>query len=703
MPSGTAQRSRQGGRASPTVLIATLGRGSVDDLGAVNGGSCWSATSTVRGRATACIDPKQCSPRCRADSNNIGDARRRADGVPDRQDVQYSFGRTARRSCGPRSRFRTLTRCSLVRKSIDEIREPSRRFGTPSRSRALVAIMLTMLLAIPLAGTLVSRLQRLRQAALQLAIGGNVANIPGRPRPRRGRRPGALVLDHAAAAAPAGGGSPRLCRDRVARAAHAAGLARGHARAAGRRPPGRAPGSGGRGSAARSRTRAVAPARRLAADLLDLSRIDAEVSLRSEPIELGELGRAVMAEFELPSAGRGVTVSARRRRRARPGRWPTPAASRGSCASCSTTRCAWRREAARSRCRAFSSPEPTLIVSDQGPGVAQEERALIFERFKRGRETGGEAGFGLGLAIGRELAQRMGGSLVLTDTERSGRDLHAAACSRPRRPPRIAWPARPASDGRAADGRPSLGFVEYGRAQSLMLATPRSSASRAGSATLLPAIIGLESMGVPSPGETALVAAAVLASQGHLNIWLVILIGASLGDRRRQHRLPARPQARPRGARQLGARSTSSARRVIEVGDRYFKRHGAKTVFIGRWIAWIRFATAWLAGINHMPFRVFFPWNAAGGITWAITYGLLGYFGGQAVDQRRRARRDRRRDRAGAGDRRRLRGGQGAGAAAGAVRSGAALRTQGPQDRRSQPVIRRERSACWWSSGTTSR
>jgi len=50
---------------------------------------------------------------------------------------------------------------------------------------------------------------------------------------------------------------------------------------------------------------------------------------------------------------------------------------------------------------------------------------------------------------------------------------------------------------------------------------------------LLPAIIGLESMGIPSPGETALVAAAVLASQGKLEIWLVILIGvcsAIVGD-----------------------------------------------------------------------------------------------------------------------------------------------------------------------------
>lgn len=146
----------------------------------------------------------------------------------------------------------------------------------------------------------------------------------------------------------------------------------------------------------------------------------------------------------------------------------------------------------------------------------------------------------------------------------------------------------------------------------------------------LPAIIGLESMGVPSPGETALVAAAVLAGQGHLKIWLVILIGATsaiLGDN------VGYLLGRRLGREVLISRGPfhEQRARVVAVGDRYFKRHGAKTVFIGRWIAWIRFATAWLAGINHMPFRVFFPWNAFGGITWAVTYGLLGYYGGQAV------------------------------------------------------------------------
>lgn len=147
---------------------------------------------------------------------------------------------------------------------------------------------------------------------------------------------------------------------------------------------------------------------------------------------------------------------------------------------------------------------------------------------------------------------------------------------------------------------------------------------------LLPAIIGLESMGVPSPGETALVAAAVLASQGHLKIWLVILIGAAsaiLGDNM------GYLLGRRLGREVLVSRGPfhEQRARVVEVGDRYFKRHGAKTVFIGRWIAWIRFATAWLAGINGMPFRTFFPWNAFGGVTWAVTYGLLGYYGGQAV------------------------------------------------------------------------
>jgi membrane protein DedA with SNARE-associated domain len=69
---------------------------------------------------------------------------------------------------------------------------------------------------------------------------------------------------------------------------------------------------------------------------------------------------------------------------------------------------------------------------------------------------------------------------------------------------------------------------------------------------------------------------------------------------------------------------------AVRAGDRFFARHGPKAVFLARWIALVRFAAAWLAGINRMPFRLFFFWNALGGISWGVTYGLVGYYAGEA-------------------------------------------------------------------------
>jgi signal transduction histidine kinase len=158
---------------------------------------------------------------------------------------------------------------------------------------------------------------------------------------------------------------------------------------------------------------------RLAADLLDLSRIDAQVELRSEPVELGELSRAVMAEFELGTEERGIRSSLEDR-----GGSVWALGDPGSIArilrilldnavrlspSGSEIQVALRR-----------SPDVAISVCDQGPGVAEEERDAIFSRFRRGRDTAGQAGFGLGLAIGRELAERMGGALVLEDDDGSG-------------------------------------------------------------------------------------------------------------------------------------------------------------------------------------------------------------------------------------------------------------------------------------------
>jgi membrane-associated protein len=148
---------------------------------------------------------------------------------------------------------------------------------------------------------------------------------------------------------------------------------------------------------------------------------------------------------------------------------------------------------------------------------------------------------------------------------------------------------------------------------------------------LLPALIALESMGVPSPGETALVLACVMASQGKLEIELVLLIAASaaiVGDN------VGYWVGRKAGRRVLTSdRGPFHRRRIalIAYGDRFFAKHGARAVFLGRWMALVRVTAAWMAGMNHMPFRTFFFWNALGGITWALSVGLVAYFAGEGA------------------------------------------------------------------------
>ena len=62
-------------------------------------------------------------------------------------------------------------------------------------------------------------------------------------------------------------------------------------------------------------------------------------------------------------------------------------------------------------------------------------------------------------------------------------------------------------------------------------------------------------------------------------------------------------------------------------------RHGAKAVFFGRWILGLRVWASWLAGASRMPWPRFVAWNAAGGISWATTVGLIIYFVGRAASQ----------------------------------------------------------------------
>ena len=147
---------------------------------------------------------------------------------------------------------------------------------------------------------------------------------------------------------------------------------------------------------------------------------------------------------------------------------------------------------------------------------------------------------------------------------------------------------------------------------------------------LLFVLLLLESFGLPLPGETALLACGVLASQGALSIGAVIAtaaLAAILGDNLGYW------TAR-RGGRALLERYSLTRRyaeRYLPRGERFFARHGGKTVFVGRFVAVLRVTAAWIAGLSHMRWWAFLAWNAAGGIVWASLVGLVSFFVGSAA------------------------------------------------------------------------
>ncbi len=149
---------------------------------------------------------------------------------------------------------------------------------------------------------------------------------------------------------------------------------------------------------------------------------------------------------------------------------------------------------------------------------------------------------------------------------------------------------------------------------------------------ILFALVGAESTGVPVPGEAALITAGVLAHQGRFRILLVIIIAAAaaiFGDNIGY--LIGRT-----GGRKLLERPgfmEKHRRGVLRKGEPFFAKHGPKAVFLGRWVAGLRIAAAWLAGINRMPWHIFVFWNALGGIAWATSVGLLAYYLGPTVER----------------------------------------------------------------------
>jgi len=143
--------------------------------------------------------------------------------------------------------------------------------------------------------------------------------------------------------------------------------------------------------------------------------------------------------------------------------------------------------------------------------------------------------------------------------------------------------------------------------------------------------VAIESTGIPFPGETMLLVAAIYSGATHrLSIPLVIAAAASgaiLGDN------VGYWVGREGGFRLLRryGRYIHLNERKLKLGLYLFRKHGGKVVFFGRFVAVLRAWAAFLAGTNRMPWPSFLLFNALGGITWATVYGLGGYFLGKSI------------------------------------------------------------------------
>lgn len=146
-------------------------------------------------------------------------------------------------------------------------------------------------------------------------------------------------------------------------------------------------------------------------------------------------------------------------------------------------------------------------------------------------------------------------------------------------------------------------------------------------------VIGLESLGLPLPGETLLVAAALYAGgTGHLDVNAIVIaasIGAILGDN------AGFMIGQTLGARMLerhGAKVGLHRRRLL-LGHYLFRHYGGLVVVLGRFTALLRALAAVLAGANRMPWGRFLLWNAVGGVLWASVIGYGAHALGRQIER----------------------------------------------------------------------
>jgi membrane protein DedA with SNARE-associated domain len=147
------------------------------------------------------------------------------------------------------------------------------------------------------------------------------------------------------------------------------------------------------------------------------------------------------------------------------------------------------------------------------------------------------------------------------------------------------------------------------------------------------ALVGAESLGIPVPGETALITAGIYAGHTHrLSPWLIFAVASAaaiIGDNigywigdKGGYRL----------ARRYGPKVRLDERK-LKVARYLFDRHGGKVVFFGRFVSVLRTYAAFLAGTTRMRWWRFLPANAAGGILWAAIFTWAAYLAGNALQR----------------------------------------------------------------------
>jgi membrane protein DedA with SNARE-associated domain len=144
-------------------------------------------------------------------------------------------------------------------------------------------------------------------------------------------------------------------------------------------------------------------------------------------------------------------------------------------------------------------------------------------------------------------------------------------------------------------------------------------------------LIFLEDFGIPVPGETVLIIAAVYAGTGRFNVWLVALLGfafALLGDN-------VGFLIGHFGGRALAERYGKYIFLTPERLDKaasFFDRHGGKVIVIARFVEGLRQANGIIAGITGMHWARFIPFNALGAALWVAVWVSIGYFSGDHID-----------------------------------------------------------------------